>query len=137
MDSEELPRYRTAWMMFGWLLVLAVAVGSLVPSLPQAAAGVSDKFMHFAAYASLAFLFMGALGRVHWWRITLGLLLFGASIELVQEYLTATRSGEWLDMTANALGVVSGVLAAAIFPRSWCRHLEILVGLDGKRVTRG
>lgn len=133
MGPEELPRYRGAWFALGWLLVLGVAVGSLLPSLPDVSAGVSDKFMHFAAYAALAFMFMGAVGRRHWLRIGLGLLALGGGIELLQALVSPTRSGEWLDMAANAMGVVVGILAAGAFPTNWCRQLEVLAGVGGVR----
>lgn len=133
MGPEELPRYRGAWFALGWLLVLGVAVGSLLPSLPDVSTGVSDKLMHFAAYAALAFLFMGAVGRRHWLRIGLGLLALGAAIEVAQAMLSSTRSGEWLDMAANAAGVATGIVAAASFPANWCRQVEVLAGLGGAR----
>jgi hypothetical protein len=133
MAAEELPRYRAAWFALGWLLVLGVAVGSLLPSLPDVSAGVSDKFMHFAAYATLAFLFMGAVGRRHWRRTALGLLALGAALELAQATLTGARSGEWLDMAANAAGVSAGLVAAAAVPGNWCRQVEVLVGVGSAR----
>lgn len=133
MGPEELPRYRSAWFALGWLLVLGVAVGSFLPSLPQVSAGVSDKLMHFAAYATLAFLFMGAAGRRHWLSIGLGLLALGGGIEVLQATLSSTRSGEWLDMAANAAGVTGGILAAGAFPSNWCRQLELLAGAGGVR----
>jgi VanZ family protein len=131
-DSELLPRYRSAWLALGWAMALVVALGSLWPGMPEAASGVSDKLLHFMAYAGLAFLFAGTVERRHWAWVIIGLLLFGGSIELAQEYLTATRGGEWLDMAANAAGVAAGICAAAVFPRSWCRHVELVVGLVGQ-----
>lgn len=133
MGPEELPRYRAAWFALGWLLVLGVAVGSLLPSLPDVSAGVSDKLMHFAAYGALAFLFMGAAGRRRWLHVALGLLALGAAIELAQATLTAARSGEWLDMAANSAGVATGLLAAAAFPGNWCRQVEVLAGIGAPR----
>jgi VanZ family protein len=129
--SDVLPRYRNAWLALGWLMVLTIAVGSLWPSLPKAASGLSDKFLHFTAYAGLAFMFAGVIERRHWGRVAVGLLVFAGVIELAQEYLTTSRSGEWLDMAANATGVGAGMLTAALFPRSWCRQVEIMVGLQG------
>lgn len=130
-DSERLPRYRGAWFALGWVMTGTVAFGSLWPSVPQVTSGMSDKFLHFAAYAGLAFTFAGVVERGHWGRVLVGLLLFGGGIELAQAYLSSTRGGEWLDLAANAGGIVAGLLTAALFPRSWCRELEIVAGLDG------
>lgn len=130
-DSEALPRYRGAWLTLGWLLLLGIGVGSLWPTLPRATAGISDKFMHFAAYACLAFVFAGALQRARWPWLALALIGFGAAIELAQAGLTATRSGEWLDLAANAAGVVVGIGLVALCPGNWCRQLERAVGLGG------
>jgi VanZ family protein len=129
--SEPLPRYRGAWLLMGWVLLLLVAAGSLAPSPPESPIGASDKLMHFAAYAALAFAFAGVYPRRYWRGIALALLLFGASIELLQGTLIATRSGEWLDLLANATGIAAGLALAALFPLSWCRHLELAAGLGG------
>ncbi|HUG98489.1 MAG TPA: VanZ family protein [Gammaproteobacteria bacterium] len=131
-DSEGLPRYRGAWLTLGWAMALLVALGSLWPGAPQISAGMSDKFLHFAAYAGLAFMFAGVTVRSGWARVLVGLLLFGGAIEVMQEQLTATRSGEWLDLAANAAGIAAGMFTAALFPRSWCREMEIAIGLDGR-----
>lgn len=129
MASEDAPRYRRAWFALGWLMVLMVVIGSLAPSAPSVPGGVSDKFMHFAAYAGLAFVFMGATGRHRWLRIAVGLLALGASIELAQAGLTEARSAEWLDMAANALGVAGGIAAAWLLPGNWCRQVEAVAGV--------
>jgi len=132
MASEDAPRYQRAWYALGWLMVLTVVVGSLAPAGSSMPAGVSDKFMHFTAYAGLAFVFMGAAGRHHWLRIAVGLLALGASIELAQGWLTEARSAEWLDMAANALGVAGGIAAAWLLPGNWCRQVEAVAGVGGE-----
>lgn len=131
MASEALPRYRGAWLAVGWLATLVIAIGSLMPNVPQVGAGVSDKFLHFIAYAGLAFLFAGAVPRNHWGRVALGLLALGGGVELAQAWLTEARAGEWADMLANTLGVGAGLLAAAAFPGNWCRQVEAVVGVGG------
>jgi hypothetical protein len=131
--SDPLPRYRGAWLLIGFLLSALILVGSLWPSLPQAATGVSDKFMHFSAYAVLAFLFAGATDVRRWPHLALGLLLFSGAIELAQEYLTEARSGEWLDFAANAAGIAAGLAAAWVVPGSWSRRLELALGLGTER----
>lgn len=126
-----MPRFQLAWLALGWLMALAIGVGSLWPTMPSAAAAFSDKLLHFAAYAGLAFVFAGALGRRRWWRIGLGLVLLGVIVELLQHYLTATRSGEWSDMAANITGVSAGLLLAAMVRGNWCRQVEIALGVKG------
>lgn len=128
-DTELLPRFQVAWLALGWMLVLLLGAGSLSPSVPSAAALVTDKVLHFGAYGALAFLFAGALGRRHWKRIALGLLLFGASLELLQQLLTETRMAEVLDLAANAAGIAAGLLVAALVPGNWCRGVEAALGL--------
>jgi VanZ family protein len=126
--SEPLPRFRTAWLALGWLMAGAICVGSLSPGLPSAAGAVSDKVLHFTAYAGLAFVFTGALGRQRWLLLGVALFLFGATIELAQEYLTVSRAGEWGDVAANTAGILAGLLAAALVPGNWCRQVEVVVG---------
>lgn len=128
-DSEALPRFQLAWLALGWLMALAIGVGSLWPTMPSAAVAFSDKLLHFAAYAGLAFVFAGALGRRRWWRIGLSLVLLGIVVELLQHYFTATRSGEWSDLAANIGGVGTGLLLAAMMPGNWCRQVEIALGV--------
>jgi len=132
-DTELLPRFQWLWLTLGWMLALVLGAGSLAPSVPSAAALFSDKFLHFGAYASLAFLFAGALGRRRWKNIALGLLLFGAALELLQQLLTATRMGEWWDLAANAGGIATGLLLAALIPGNWCRRVEAALGLAEAR----
>jgi len=131
-DSEALPRFQQAWLALGWLMVLAIGLGSLWPTLPSAAAPFSDKLLHFGAYTGLAFVFAGALGRERWLRVGLGLLLLGMVVELLQHYLTDTRSGEWADLGANVAGVSAGLLLAAMVPGNWCRRVEIALGAVGR-----
>jgi VanZ family protein len=75
---------------------------------------------------------MGATGRHRWLRIAVGLLALGASIELAQGWLTETRTAEWLDMAANALGAAAGIAAAGLLPGNWCRQVEA-VAVVGRR----
>lgn len=126
-----MPRFQQAWLVLGWLMVLAIGLGSLWPTMPSAAAAFSDKLLHFGAYAGLAFVFAGALGHQRWLRIGLGLLLLGVAVELLQHYLTSTRSGEWSDLAANIGGVSAGLLLAALVPGNWCRQVEIALGVTG------
>jgi VanZ family protein len=63
----------------------------------------ADKLQHAAAFAVLAWL--GARARVGGrWALVLGLLAFGAGIEIAQSF-TATRTASALDLAADAAGI--------------------------------
>ena len=48
-------------------------------------------------------------------------ILYSGSMELAQLYLTNNRSGEWMDMVANTIGVITGAAAGyfVIRPILW------------------
>ncbi|MGB0282775.1 MAG: VanZ family protein [Neptuniibacter sp.] len=75
------------------------------------AAPGSDKLHHFIAYAALAFPVACARPK-RWLVIVAGFLAYSGVIELIQPYVN--RYGEWLDLGANAFGLLVGVLVAYI-----------------------
>jgi len=50
--------------------------------------------------------------RRAWFGACLCPILFSGTVELLQEYLTVHRGGEWLDFAANTMGAVSASLLA-------------------------
>ncbi len=90
-----------------------------LPSVPG-----TDKTHHLIAYAAL--MFPTALRKPGKW-IMIGLLFiaYSGAIELFQPYVN--RYGEWMDMAANAAGLLCGLIFAELanrfFPatsnRSW------------------
>lgn len=125
--SEPAPRYRSVWLTLAWLLLACVCAGSLAPS-PAGPPGVSDKLVHFVAYAALGFAFAGALGRARYAAIALGLLAVGAGLEAAQALLTSSRRAEWWDLVADAGGIGAGLVLAAAVPGGWCRRVEDALG---------
>ena len=123
-----LARLVLAWRLLAWGMALAVLVGSLWPSMPSVAGGVSDKLLHFLAYVALALVFTAAFSRRHWLAIALGLAAFGGLIELLQHWLPGRRAGEWLDMAANLGGIVVGLALALAVPHRWRRKLDRVLG---------
>jgi VanZ family protein len=97
--------------------VAAVAVASLLPASSGfvKACGrlpLSDKGLHFSAYAGLAFL--AALAFGHGRRLALALcflILMGLALEFGQK-LSPGRSTDMADFAANTAGVALGTLAA-------------------------
>ena len=74
-----------------------------------------DKVAHLAAYAALSLLTVVAFGRHRRsaGAVLIVLLALGGALELAQA-AGGVRTGDWLDMLANGLGVVvGGALGAA------------------------
>ncbi len=87
---------------------------------------VSDKGIHFIFYAIFAFLLYFPL-RVNTKRsftfVTTSLLVLlvgftlGAVVELIQHYFIIGRFGEYLDIVANTIGLLVGLLISEIYKR--------------------
>lgn len=73
-----------------------------------------DKLQHLMAYSSFAFVACCCVR--HWrrrWMVAIGILLFSAVIELLQGYIG--RETSWLDLAANASGILTGLLSYRIW----------------------
>ena len=118
-DSESILKYllnlvQIHWLLFTILIALAITALSLYPldNLPSVPG--TDKTHHFIAYGALAF--PVALAKPEKWLLFIvGFLVYSGVIELVQPYVN--RYGEWLDLGANGLGLIVGILIAS-FARS-------------------
>lgn len=98
-----LSTIRTYWLAITLAILTVITLLSLWPldSLPIVPGG--DKIQHFAAYGLLAL--PAALRKPkHWLLVGLFFICWGGAIELIQPYVN--RYGEWLDLAANAGGVV-------------------------------
>ncbi|NHA14327.1 VanZ family protein [Thioalkalivibrio sp. XN279] len=123
-----IARLVMAWRLLAWGMALAILVGSLWPSMPSVAGGISDKLLHFLAYAALALVFAAAFSRRHWLAIALGLAVFGALIEMLQHWLPGRRAGEWMDQASNLGGIAVGLTLALAVPHRWRRKLDRVLG---------
>lgn len=92
-------------LMLGAVLYLALA-----PNPPQSGTLGWDKLNHMLAFAALGS--VARLGTLRPWPwVASALLGFGGLIELLQ-MLTPTRSAEWADLLADALGIIIGLALA-------------------------
>ena len=114
-------QYRSLWLVGGILLVLAVVIGSLAPSV-RAPLG-NDKLSHLSAYLGLAIWFGGVYRPARYPWVAAALLALGGAIELAQGMLKY-RSMEMADMVANTIGVLAGILLSWILLGSWCQWIE-------------
>ena len=98
-------------------VVVAILVGTLFPvsQLPEVDGG--DKAAHLIAFALLA-IPLNLVTYPRWLLLNTGFVLFGGAIEFIQPFIG--RHGEWLDLGADMIGVVGGLLVA--------RGLHLLIG---------
>lgn len=88
--------------------------------VPQALS-VSDKLLHGAMYMLLAGSWMFPVGRCFPSRVApciwvwVGVVGYGALMEVLQRFCTLTRSGDMADLYADAAGAAVGVICAALF----------------------
>lgn len=88
-----------------------------------------DKWTHMVMYGGTCMVIWVEYLRQHntlkWRRLFLWAwlapIIMGGVIELVQEHLTATRSGEWLDWLADAVGCTLGAIIGLIIKKLWNR----------------
>ena len=95
---------------FSCALLVAIWVVCLIPIPdiePLHGFNLLDKWTHFVMYGVFSFVVCYEHKRISWHTIVLPILM-GGMIELAQAYLTTCRSGEWLDLLANSIGVVIG-----------------------------
>lgn len=104
-------RYRTLWRLLFAAAVLGTLLVSVMPESPSTSVSINDKLGHVVAYAingALAVLAFPSIAGARW--ALLGLLAMGSGLELVQIVLP-TRSGSWIDVGANALGLCGGAIS--------------------------
>ncbi|GHV30287.1 membrane protein [Bacteroidia bacterium] len=85
-----------------------------------------DKLVHFLMFLGLSgvMFFDNSFHlkqKVSGWLIFVASFLFpiifGGGIEMGQEYLTTTRSGDWMDFLFDSIGIVCGCLVCLLINR--------------------
>ena len=124
-------RHRRAWRIASGVLLLFVLAMTLMPAFwywPDKGKLLNwfvhvDKWLHGITFLVLAAWFSGQYRPRSYWRIALGLILFGAFIEGCQRLVTY-RSAEWFDLLANAAGILVGLMIALAGLGGWSLRLE-------------
>ena len=102
---------RNNWLAISAVILSSITVLSLAPLAELPPAPGSDKLHHLIAYAALVTP-LALRKPKHWWFIVYFFLAYSGFVELVQPYVN--RYGEWLDMAANSLGLLCGILLAEL-----------------------
>lgn len=113
---------------WSWLIIATIVVLSLYPleNPPLKDVDNIDKWTHICMYGGLCSIlwieYLRSHRGVNTWRTLVGAvllpLLLSGALELLQEYATENRSGDWADMIANGIGVIlAALLGRFVFPR--------------------
>ena len=119
------------WHAVSILLLLLVLVAALMPAVwfwTDRHSYVrwivnADKWLHGATFVILALWFAGQYRPGWYWRIALGLTLFGVFIEACQRLVTY-RSADVLDIVADAAGIGIGLAVALAGTGGWSLRFE-------------
>ena len=113
------------------MLLLVVLAATLMPAVwfwPDRRGFITwfmsvDKWLHAITFVFLAIWFSGQYRRGSYWRIGIGLILFGVLIEVCERMVTY-RSAELSDIVADAGGITIGLIAAAAGIGGWSLRFE-------------
>jgi len=113
-SAAAIRRWR--WSLAG--LVTTVSWLALSPAPPAGLDTGWDKLNHAGAFAvlTLVSIFAFARSQRNPWRLLVGLLCYGAAIEVAQSF-TPTRSAEWGDLLADLIGMAAGAMLAMLIDR--------------------
>jgi VanZ family protein len=109
------PRTRI-WLAVGWFLLTTILLampGNALPKTNLANIPNFDKLVHVGLFAVLTFLAVYALNKPTYFKITVvavSAILYGTIMEYVQLHLVAYRSFEGIDIIADAIGAIAGVV---------------------------
>ena len=121
--------YRRRWQFASILLLAGVLTLAIIPAIwlwpqgPDEIWSLSDKWLHGITFAVLALWFSGQYAKEAYWKLVVGLLAFGAVIEICQRMISY-RSAEWNDLLADMLGIVVGILIAMLGFGGWSVRIE-------------
>ena len=127
-------RYAGRWQAASLTLLLLVLAATLMPAVwywDDRFKALSwfdgrDKWLHGVTFLVLALWFTGMHQRRDYWKIGIGLLLFGLVIEACQRTVSY-RMAEWLDVGADAVGIILGLVIGAVGIGGWCLRAEELL----------
>ena len=123
-------QYARLWRVLSAVLLLFVLAAALAPSWwfdtkAEALDWIehADKWLHGLTFLALTLWFAGLVARRAWVQMAIGLLLFGLLIEAAQLFV-GYRMGDWIDLAADALGILLGMAIAAAGLGGWGLRLE-------------
>lgn len=112
MLRREIVTYIPAVLVTVGIAILSLMESNYVPRSLSA----QDKLLHGAMYLFLAVSWMEPLAKrfpsrlMPYLLVWIGVVAYGALMEILQRFCTLTRSGEMADLYADMIGALIGVL---------------------------
>ena len=120
MPLHFVRKYPLSCFLFAAIWYLSLFF--MAPETPLNSIKLIDKWIHFIMYGgTCSVLWIEYIrqhqkpdyGKLFIWAWVAPIVMSGI-IEVLQEYCTETRNGDWLDLTANAIGVTLGAVFGLI-----------------------
>ena len=120
MTFHFVRKYPLSCILFAAIWYLSLFF--MTPETPLNNIKLIDKWIHFIMYGGTCSVLWIEYIRQHQkpdyrklfiWAWVAPIVMSGI-IEVLQEYCTETRNGDWLDLTANAIGVTLGAVFGLI-----------------------
>ena len=120
LASHFVRNYPISCVLFAVIWYLSLFFKA--PETPLDNVLLIDKWVHLVMYGGTCGVLWIEYLRQHerpdykklfFWAWVAPILMSGV-IELLQEYCTETRNGDWIDLTANAIGVTLGAVFGLI-----------------------
>jgi hypothetical protein len=124
-------RYAKRWQLASILILILVLAVAMMPAVwfwndkitALAWFESVDKWLHATTFLVLSVWFTGLYHKRSYWRIGLSLLAFGLAIEACQR-MVSYRVADWIDVGADAAGIIIGLSIGAAGIGGWCLRAE-------------
>jgi VanZ family protein len=116
---------RYPFSVFVITIVWVLSLAPFFPETPLDDVPFIDKWTHFVMYGAVSLTiwveYLSQHQTPNYRRLLLwawmAIIAMSGLLELLQEYATATRNGEWQDLLANAIGATLGTIAGLLISR--------------------
>ena len=116
---------RYPFSVFVITIVWVLSLAPFFPETPLDDVPFIDKWTHFVMYGAVSLTiwveYLSQHQAPNYRRLLLwawmAIIAMSGLLELLQEYATATRNGEWQDLLANAIGATLGTIVGLLISR--------------------